>query len=71
MQEMTRPKNRQAKILESLGILWMQVPNFRFCQMIENITHEIKKEGRDIFYLEDDEFLELINKALEKLQNLP
>lgn len=63
---MTRPLNRQAIILEKLGIIWMKQPDLRFCQMMENILHKMTKvENKDPFYIEDDELIRLLDQTIK------
>ena len=51
-----RDEKRINIILDKIRILWKKYPDLRFCQLISNLT----RPRKDIFYLEDDEFLELL-----------
>ena len=48
-----RDINRIEPFLEKVAELWKKYPDYRFGQMISNINFQ----GRDMFYLEDDDFL--------------
>lgn len=48
---------RMMKIIESY---WIKVPDWRFGQLIENI--KIFSEKPDLFYVEDDEMIELFDE---------
>lgn len=51
----------RANLVNSLLILWEQVPHLRFCQLVADINR-----GSDGFYVEDDMFL----KRLEEFQEV-
>lgn len=53
---MTKPEER-AHILNSLLILWEQMPQLRFCQLVANINRHT-----DGYYIEDDAFLERLEQ---------
>lgn len=57
---MTKPEER-ANLINSLLILWEQVPHLRFCQLVADINR-----GSDGFYVEDSLFL----KRLEEFQEV-
>lgn len=59
---MTRPVERMEPILECLKMLWKRYPDWRFCQMISNI-HGVGRQ--DIFFTEDDKFLNMIVDILK------
>lgn len=60
-----RDINRIDKVLSDLGKIWKQVPDWRFLQLITNFQSAY---GSDGFYLEDDSFIELLNKYMEFLK---
>lgn len=53
-----RDPNRMNKVLDVLWKNWLKVPDWRFCQLIENIQCAA---GGDLFYMEDEDFMELVN----------
>ena len=57
-----RDINRIEPFLDKFEELWKLHPDIRFGQMIYNLT-----SGIDIFYIEDDKMLELINRKLKKV----
>lgn len=57
---MRNPK-RIKPFLEELGNAWEKVPDWRFGQLICNIPFD-----RDPFFLEEDEFMQNVNKLLDK-----
>ena len=56
-----RDINRIEPFLNKLEELWKLNPDIRFGQMVYNLTR-----GRDLFNLEDDKMLELINRKFKK-----
>lgn len=52
---------KRANVINSLLLLWEQVPHLRFCQLVCDINR-----GSDGFYVEDDAFL----KRLEEFQEV-
>ena len=57
-----RDVNRIKPFLKELGDMWKEMPDLRFGQIIYLLADEI---GRDIFFPEDKEWLEKINKVRE------
>lgn len=58
-----RGANRIDKFLEQLGKLWKEkVPDWRFMQLICNLQSFC---GSDMFYMEEDRFLEHLNNFFE------
>lgn len=53
-----RDPNRIPQILSLLEKGWKQVPDWRFCQIFENIKRYSGKD--DLFYMEDNEFIQLL-----------
>lgn len=51
---MMRDINRIDDVLEKIGIIWKQLPDWRFGQLIGNF---IDYRGGNIFYIEDDDFI--------------
>jgi len=58
-----RDKERISEILGLLQYYWEDRPDMRFCQIVSNLTffNEL-----DIFYIEDDVFLESLKNAIER-----
>ena len=56
-----RDKSRIQPFLNDLAKLWLKHPDLRFGQIIYILSDSI---GRDIFFLEESEWLEHINKLI-------
>lgn len=54
-----RDPARIKKILAKLEEVWTKYPDMRFCQITESVTY---KHYTDLFYLEDDKFLALLEE---------
>ena len=54
-----RDPNRIDDFLKKFGEYWKKVPDWRFGQLICNLQ---SCEGRDLFFCEEDQFLELMEK---------
>ena len=52
-----RDKERIRDFLMQLEAFWNKYPDFRLGQLLINIAHK-----RDIFYIEEDEFIKLMDK---------
>jgi hypothetical protein len=63
--------NRISKILKLINYVWSNNPDLRLGQIVSNVTFNWYK---DIFYLEDDKFVELIAEHFgldnEKLKDI-
>lgn len=55
-----RDPNRIEPFLADIAKLWHKVPDWRFGQLIRNIPFK-----RDLFYMEEDEFLDCMSKLFE------
>lgn len=59
-----RDVNRIKPMMDKLAEIWQkQCPDWRFCQFISNVLSNC---DFDPFYLEDDEFMELVKKTIGK-----
>jgi len=66
---MTRDPKRIPKVLEVIREIWEKVPDQRFGQLIYNLTQFSEIKEKDVYYIEDDELIRKIKKALkEKLR---
>lgn len=63
-----RDPNRIPKILKEVEIIWKKYPDLRLGQLIVIAATNYKKEI-DIFHIEDDNFLEGLEKTKEDLKN--
>lgn len=60
-----RDPKRIRKFCNRLATAWELVPDLRFGQLLFNIFVQIKNEGKDPFYLEDDSMIKRIEKYIE------
>lgn len=60
-----RDPKRIRKFCNSLATAWELVPDLRFGQLLFNIFVQIKNEGKDPFYLEDDSMIKRIEQYIE------
>ena len=65
-----RDPNRIDKFCDELKTIWHQVPDWRFGQLINNVTHawNVARNSCPIFYAEDDEFFRFMNEYLRRLK---
>lgn len=54
-----RDPARIKPFLNALAAKWRENPDWRFGQLIENL---MKNDTRHLFFIEDEDFLKLINK---------
>ena len=57
-----RDPNRIDIILTQLGELWKQLPDWRLMQLIVNLQYWV---GSDMFYYEDERFIEELKQFIE------
>lgn len=61
-----------AKVLEALGNAVMRFPALRIGQLIENAkSYSPYKDWDDLFYLDDDQFIEMLNNFTQETINAP
>ena len=46
--------------------IWANLPNWRFGQLIYNFEKVMEEEGRDIFYMEEDELIQRLRECVEQ-----
>lgn len=56
-----RDKNRINRIMAKFTLLWEEMPDMRFCQLVSNLTNK-----DDIFYVEDTEFEKKLDEMSER-----
>ena len=59
-----RDPERIEEVLYKLGEIWKKVPDWRLGQLLYNLNENVKRDG-PIFYLEDYDLVEQIDKQLE------
>lgn len=60
-----RDIRRIRKFCNRLATAWELFPDLRFGQLLFNIFVQIKNEGKDPFYLEDDAMIKRIEQYIE------
>ena len=60
-----RDINRIDVFCDRLKKVWKENPDQRFFQLINNI---MSRYGSDMYYIEDDEAIDMIEKAIEKVK---
>lgn len=56
-----RDKNRINRIIAKFTLLWEEIPDMRFCQLVSNLTNK-----DDIFYIEDTEFEKMLDDMYDR-----
>lgn len=65
-----RDPNRIDKFCDELKTIWHQVPDWRFGQFILNMERACHIDtGKDVFYLEDDDFFKFMKEYFKKITN--
>ena len=63
-----RDKKRIQELLNAFEKVWEQHPDLRFWQILFKFNHEYNK-GKDMFYIEDDEFINFLKSQLKNLED--
>ena len=64
-----RDPNRIYLFCAELVSLWSNWPDLRFGQIMSNIARYVQFEyGKDIFYMEDEELMEVLREQLRGLK---
>lgn len=59
-----RDINRIDRILKEIGTIWKQYPDLRLGQLILNVINDPA-----LYYIEDDELVELLKQTYSNLKN--
>lgn len=59
-----RDPNRIDECCKKLAKSWSKMPDFRLAQLLINI---LSMHGKSVFYLEDEEFLDFIDKWVNNI----
>ena len=62
-----RDPNRIDTVLQLIGNIWKKYPDYRLCQLIENIK---PNNMPDLFYIEDSKLCELLSEHYEKVDEI-
>lgn len=61
-----RDPARIPKVTQELQKYWDLMPDLRLWQVMSILENEVKRTGKDPFYVEDDQWLDIINALLRK-----
>lgn len=61
-----RDPNRIYKFCNELAELWLEVPDWRFGQLMCNALGEMASNGRDPFFPEEDEMINYLKEYIFK-----
>lgn len=64
-----RNPNRINDFCNKLAQIWHEVPDWRFGQFIINMITKAEYDGNDVFYMEDDEFINMMKRYFEENEN--
>ena len=53
--------------IESIKKVWYKVPELRLCQLLSNVARSNGWKTNDLFYLEDSELRESLEKYMKSL----
>lgn len=51
-----------------LNNAWQQVPNMRFGQFMCNVLSTCQARGKEMYYLEDEDFMVMVNAFLREVK---
>lgn len=57
-----RDSKRIYSTTQALADIWMNLPDWRLGQLMYNFKVSMEKDGRDIFYMEEDEFIDALRE---------
>jgi len=60
--EYKKDKARIKTVMQVVEKLWLQFPDLRFLQLMESINSNLKNEGIDPFYIEDEELINMVKR---------
>ena len=63
-----RDPNRIYKHCHELADLWSKVPDWRMGQFMVNMITMCQYEGKDPFYMEDDEFFKMMKDYFKNFE---
>lgn len=63
-----RDSNRIYQFCNQLSTAWARVPDWRFGQFMWNIISYCQSKGKDAFFLEEDEMMEMIEKYMKEIK---
>lgn len=52
----------------AIANVWADLPDWRFGQLMYNFKTAMEREGRDIFYMEEDEFVQRLREYVDQFK---
>lgn len=52
----------------AIANVWADLPDWRFGQLIYNFKTAMEREGHDIFYMEEDEFVQCLREYVDQFK---
>ena len=62
-----RDPKRIEIVLNRLGKVWKEYPDFRLCQLLANLSYKSGNKNTDLFYYEDTDLLKAIESVIESV----
>ena len=53
---------------QALADIWLDLPDWRFGQLMYNFQATMKREGRDIFFMEEAEFVQRLREYVDQFK---
>ncbi len=65
---MKRDPSRIYTTCNAIATIWADLPDWRFGQLMYNFKTHMDKQGIDIFYLEEDKFVECLREYVDQFK---
>ena len=53
---------------QAIADIWLDLPDWRFGQLMYNFHATMQREGRDIFYMEEAEFIQRLREYVDQFK---
>lgn len=53
---------------QALADIWSNLPDWRLGQLMYNFKASMEQDGRDIFYMEEDEFIQRLREYVDQFK---
>ena len=63
-----RDPKRIYSTTSAIANVWADLPNWRFGQLMYNFKAAMERDGRDIFYMEEDEFVQRLREYVDQFK---
>ena len=64
-----RDPKRIYSTTSAIANVWADLPNWRFGQLMYNFKAAMEQDGRDIFYMEEDELIDYLKAYVEEFKH--